>query len=159
VQKGSIVNSTRTRSSIVLIDRHETDRNYFAGRLRLSFPDHSIIEAGTGQAGLLVCQSEPVDCVILELDLSDLSGFQVLITLVPVTRRPMLPVIVLTRLAQPGLLDLALRNGAQAAFRKSLMSGDLLEQTVLKAMAMTPLTRKDTLWDDWLGSRQPRRDS
>lgn len=48
--------------------------------------------------------------------------------LVPRTFRPEIAVIILTRLPNPFLLDLAIKNGAQAALQKTVGSGDLLEQ-------------------------------
>jgi hypothetical protein len=53
-------------------------------------------------------------------------------------------VIVLTRLANPFLLQLAVKNGAQAAFHKPLASGDILDRAILKAIATV---RKEKLRD------------
>jgi DNA-binding NarL/FixJ family response regulator len=72
---------------------------------------------------------------VLEIDLPDMSGFEVLAKLVPRTYRPEIAVIVLTRLPNQFLLDLAIKNGAQAALRKRLGSSDLLEQSIVKAVA------------------------
>jgi len=63
-----------------------------------------------------------------------MSGFEVLAKLVQRTYRPEIAVIVLTRLPNQFLLDLALKNGAQAAFHKTVGSGDLLEQAIRKAI-------------------------
>jgi DNA-binding NarL/FixJ family response regulator len=79
---------------------------------------------------------------VLEIDLPDISGFEVLAKLVPRTYRPELAVLVVTRLPNPFLLDLAIKNGAQAALQKTVGSGDLLEDSILKAIsAVQRLTR------------------
>jgi DNA-binding NarL/FixJ family response regulator len=73
--------------------------------------------------------------VVLEIDLPDMSGFEVLAKLVPRTYRPEIAVIVLTRLPNRFLLDLAMKNGARAAFQKTVGIGDLLEESILKAIS------------------------
>jgi CheY-like chemotaxis protein len=76
-------------------------------------PDYLILEAKDGASGLeLYRESERVDCVVLELDLPDRSGFEVLVDLVPRIRRPKIAVIVLTRLPNRGMWELAKQNGA-----------------------------------------------
>ena len=130
-------------TSVLFIDGHDQDRWYYAHRLKLTSPDYVILEAATGQAGINLCSSRSIDCVILEIDLPDMSGFEVLAKLVPIANRPELPVIMLTRLSNPDLLDLARQNGAQAGMRKLSTSGDILAQTILKAIATVPRDRKE----------------
>jgi PleD family two-component response regulator len=76
-----------------------------------------------------------MDCVMLEIDLPDMSGFEVLAKLVPRPHRPEIAVIVLTRLSNKFLLDLAIKNGAQAAFHKTVGIGELLERSILDAIS------------------------
>ena len=128
--------------AILFIDGNHQDRWYYAHRLKLTSPDYVIFEAATGQTGLDLCRSHSIDCVILEIDLSDMSGFEVLAKLVPIAKKPEIPVIVLTRLSNPDLLDVARQNGAQVGLRKLGMSVDILDQTVVKAIATVPRDRK-----------------
>jgi DNA-binding NarL/FixJ family response regulator len=121
--------------SILLIDENPQDREYYAQRLQISSPDYDVVQAATGRSGLDLCSRQPFECVILEIDLPDMSGFEVLAKLVPRARHPEIAVIVLTRLPNQFLLELALKNGAQAAFCKTMTSGDILEKTVLKALS------------------------
>jgi DNA-binding NarL/FixJ family response regulator len=123
--------------SILLIDGHDKDRTYYAHRLKVSSPDHTIFEAATGEAGLAL-YSQSIDCVILELGLPDMSGFDVLCRLVPIGRRPEVPVIVLTTFTHGPLLKVAGMNGAFAVLQKHTTSGDELDQVVRKAMATIP---------------------
>jgi PAS domain S-box-containing protein len=122
-------------TAILLIDGHDKDRQYYAQRLKQGCPDFLIFEAASGQAGLEIHKSHSIDCVILELGLPDMSGFEVLVKLVPTARRPDIPVIVLTEFSNQALLELATKNGAQVTLQKDTMSGDLLERAVLKALA------------------------
>jgi len=108
----------------LLIDGNHRDRQYYAERLRRSLPDSVVIQATTGQSGLVICNTQAVDCVVLELDLPDMSGFEVLLKLVPRVYRPEIAVIILTSFSNPQLLEAAIRNGAQASLRKDVASWD-----------------------------------
>jgi DNA-binding NarL/FixJ family response regulator len=123
---------------ILLIDDHHKDRHYYAHRLKVSSPDFVIFEAATGQAGLDLFTAYPIDCVILELALPDISGFVVLAKLVPIARRPQVPVVVLTEFSNQGLLEVAVTNGAFVSLPKITTSGATLDQVVHKAVATIP---------------------
>ena len=122
-------------TTILLIDGDHQDRDYYIQRLRASSPDYDVVQADTGQSGLNLCARQPIDCVVLEIDLPDMSGFEVLAKLVPRVYHPEIAIVVLTRLANHFLLELALKNGAQAAFHKPLASGDTLDTAILKAIS------------------------
>ncbi len=123
---------------VLLVDPHDGDREYYAQRLRRSSPDYVILEAITGHAGLGLCKTHPIDCVVLEIALPDMSGFEVLLKLVPIAERPEIPVVVLTQLDHTAFLELAVKNGACKALQKDGTSGDLLDQTIAKAIAIVP---------------------
>jgi DNA-binding NarL/FixJ family response regulator len=123
-------------TTILLIDDDHHYRDYNAQRLHASSLNYDVVQAATGRSGLDICARQPIDCVVLEIDLPDMSGFEVLAKLVTRTYRPEIPVIVLTRFPNQFLLDLAIKNGAQAAFQKMAGSGDLLEQSIRKAISI-----------------------
>ena len=100
-----------TRTTVLFIDPHKEDREYWTQHLNISSPEYFVLEAETGKAGLLICRLQRVDCVLVELSLPDMSGFQVVITLVPQVRHPEIAVIVLTRHALFPMGDLAMKNG------------------------------------------------
>jgi len=133
----------QTSSTILVIDHHDDDRQYWVQRLRISLPDDLVLEASTGKAGLAICRSERVECVISELTLPDMSGFEVLLQLVPQPRHPETAFIFLTRLTLSPMKHLALNNGAQAYLVKSHSSCDELEGTIHKALASVAPTRKE----------------
>lgn len=129
------------RLSVLLIDSRDTDRNYYADRLKQCSPDYVIFHAPSGKAGITVCETVEIDCIVLEIDLADMSGFEVLVQLVP-TRPPKVAVIVLTHLANPFLLELAVKYGAMDAFYKSSTPGDVLDKTILQAVSGFPRDHK-----------------
>ena len=135
--------SIPSSTTILFIDGHDHDRQYWVKRLTISSPDWVILEAGTGAAGLSICQSQHIDCVVTELALSDMSGFKVLIDLVPRILHPRIAVIILSRLNFQTLAELALLNGAQTYLVKSRISGDELDRAIRKALATVAPTRKE----------------
>jgi DNA-binding NarL/FixJ family response regulator len=72
-----------------------------------------------------------------------MSGFQVLLQLVPYARYPEIAVVMLSRLSFPQLAELAIKNGAQAYLVKSRISGDDLDRAIHKALVTVPPTRKE----------------
>ena len=130
-------------TTILFIDHHDDDRQYWVQRLRISLPDYVVLEASTGKAGLAICRSQRVECVISELSLPDMSGFEVLLALVPKPRHPEVAFIFLTRLILSPMRHLALNNGAHAYLVKSHSSGDELNITIHKALAHVAPTRKE----------------
>jgi DNA-binding NarL/FixJ family response regulator len=124
--------------SILVIDGNEKDRQYYAQWLRFLCSNCLILEAANGRTGLALSQSQAIDCVVLELGLPDMSGFEVLGRLVPVDRDPEVPVIVLTGFSNQPLLEVTARNGAYATLQKTLTDGDDLVRIVLKALSNGP---------------------
>jgi CheY-like chemotaxis protein len=132
-------------TTILFIDSHDEDRQYWVQRLRTSSPDYVILEASNGAAGLGICDTVRVDCVISELSFPDMSGFEVLLKLVPKPRHPEIAFIFLTRLLLAPMKDFALKNGAQAYLVKSRSFSDDLDVTVHKALVNVALTLKEAL--------------
>ena len=125
---------------VLLIDRDDHERRYYAQHLRQR---HFVVqEAANGRTAFDVFKSSPVDCVVLEIDLPDMSGFEILTKLVPAASSPEIPVIVLSHIMSESLFDLAVKNGAQFAMRKSMTSPDLLESNIQRAISAVPTERK-----------------
>ena len=128
-------NSELPTTSVLFIDESKDQRAYWADQLKRCSPDYEIIEAADGQSGLNIYRSRRIDCVVLELELPDLSGFEVLMTLVPQASKPRIAVIVLSKLTYRGLWELAKNNGAYVCFAKQHTSGEDLDKTIQRAIA------------------------
>lgn len=126
--------------SILIIEDNDKVRRYYAEHL--ISPHHVIFEAATGQAGLDLYRSQPIDCVVLDLSLPDMSGFELLPKLVPVAAQPPVPVVILTSLESGALLEVAKLNGAFAGLQKDTTSGDDLAHVVVRAMSAIPVEKK-----------------
>lgn|SRR5688572_18063096 len=121
-------------TTILLIDGNTQEREYYAHYLHAASATYEVAQAAMGGSGLDLCARQPIDCVVLEIDLPDMSGFEALARLVPRTYHPEIAVIVLTRLSNPFLLELAIKNGALGAFHKKTVSGDILDKTIRNAI-------------------------
>ena len=91
--------------AILVIDAHDSDRLDYAECLKVRSPEYAVFQTINGQAGLDLCNAHPMDCVVLELELPDMSGFNVLAKLNSLGRWPDMAVIILTRLDNQVLLE------------------------------------------------------
>lgn len=126
---------SRSLTTVLLIDSYKEDRENWVQRLSNSSPDYVVLEADTGASGLAICHSQRVDCVITELTLPDMSGFEVLADLIPLVSHPHIAVIMFSRITLPSIAALALSSGAQAYLIKSYIDGDCLNRAIYKAVA------------------------
>jgi DNA-binding NarL/FixJ family response regulator len=125
----------RFARTVLIVDAFKEDREYWAQRLHISSPNYVVLEADSGAAALAVCQSQRVDCVILEMNLPDMAGFGLLIKLVGNVCHPEIAVIMLSRVDLAPIAELATDNGAQAFLVKSRASGDQLNMVIHHAIA------------------------
>jgi len=123
-------------TSVLLIDGSQDERAYWADQLKGCSLQYEIVEASDGQSGLNVYRSRQIDCVVLELALPDHSGFETLVELVPMARRPQVAVIVLTNMTHRGVWELVRQNGAYACLVKKFTSGDDLDRAIQRAVAL-----------------------
>ena len=129
-------------ATILLIDDNEEDLKYWADSLRRAPSGYTVLESSSPAAGLDVCASRPIDCVVLDLDMPE-SGFHALLKLVPNRERPRVPVIVLTHLPHPNLFEMAKHNGAQACLLKQKTSAHDLDVAIQQAMAAVKVAQSD----------------
>ena len=102
-----------------------------------------MLEVRDGQSGLELFRSRRIDCIITELYLPDMSGYEFLIKVVPDANKPTIAVVMLTRTVWKTLKDIALQHGAQAFLVKRFTAGDELVTVIQKAIATVEPTRKD----------------
>jgi len=123
-------------TTVVLIDPNNEERQYYSERLKIPSKDYYILEANNAERGLAICSTERIDCVVTELHLPDMSGFQVLIRLNPIVHRSLhTPVIALSHFMLPSIIEAAKKLGAQSYLIKSQASGDDLDRAIQKAIA------------------------
>ena len=122
------------RMTILLIDDDRKDRTYWASALRNCSQHYTVLEADSGESGFDLFRRHTVKCVVLDLDMPE-SGFFTLLHFIPDCERPQVAVVILTKLMQPTLLNLAKNNGAYACLVKDLCSPEDLAMTIQQAIA------------------------
>ena len=131
-------------TTILLIDPNNEDRRYYSERLKISSKGYTVLEASNAERGLAICRAEQIDCVVTELHLPDMSGFQVLIRLNPIVHHSLhTPVIALSHFILPSIIEAATKLGAQSYLIKSHASCDDLDLAIQKAIARVEVARKD----------------
>ena len=127
------VSSSRP-ATVLMIDDNPEELESWSKRLA-EYPSHySMLKAQTVKDGLEVCQDQNVDCVVLDLDMGDSSGFEVLLHLIPERKRPQMATVVLTHLQNPILRDTVLYHGAQAYLVKQGTSAQDLDHAIQQAI-------------------------
>jgi CheY-like chemotaxis protein len=117
-----------------MIDDNAEDLEAWSKLLAESSSRYVILTAQTVRTGLAFCRDQKVDCVVLDLDMDDSSGFEVLLSLIPDPKRPPIAVVVLTRLTNPTMHDTVLHHGAQACLVKRRTSAIDLREAIEKAI-------------------------
>jgi DNA-binding NarL/FixJ family response regulator len=120
--------------TVLFVDSKIEERQWFANELYRCSSDYHIFQAADGRSALQLYQRHRIDCVVLELTLSDVSSFEVLVKLVPRVNVPDVAVIVLTTISFEPALELVRRNGAQACLVKSQTSVEQLDTSIRKAI-------------------------
>jgi HAMP domain-containing protein/CheY-like chemotaxis protein/signal transduction histidine kinase len=98
----------------------------------LGHDDIEIVGAGTGSEALSILRKEPCDCVVLDLRLPDMSGFEVLEELRADTKLSDVPVVVFTGRELSAEEDAQLHTMARSIVVKGVESPErLLDETAL----------------------------
>lgn len=127
---------TREIKSLLVVE-DEVNLRWSMKKL-LEGDDVFIVEAGTGQAALTALQTQPVDCMILDLSLPDMSGFELLRQMNTAENTPRCPVIIYTgqALTEEENLELMKYTDAAAQPPRVIIKGvrspeRLLDETAL----------------------------
>ena len=90
-------------TTVLFIDDNDEDLKYWCEGLKnYSSHNYTVLDAPSGEAGLELCRSQRIDCVVLDLDMPE-SGFYVLFDLVRDRTRPQIAVVILSHLLLPQL--------------------------------------------------------
>jgi PleD family two-component response regulator len=130
---------------LLIIDANKAARAFYANGLNRCAPGYLIIEAGDEQTARQISGCMRVDCVVLELALSDKLGLELLQHFGRIASRSNVPVIVLTMIKDPGVLALAKQSGAQACLDKAHTTPEDLDRAIQRAIAFVGQMPKE----DW----------
>jgi CheY-like chemotaxis protein len=118
------------RKRLLLVEDDEAERQGVSELLASA--DIEITAAATGAAALLLMREEPIDCVVLDLKLPDMSGFEILEQIRDDADLRDLPVVVFTGRELSADEDARLRTMARSVVVKGVESPErLLDETAL----------------------------
>lgn len=133
---------------ILIVDDHAIVR---AGlrRLLLGMFDGEVYEAATGRDALALARTRPLDLLLMDMNLPEMGGLELLSRLAAVT--PDIPVLVLSMHAEPLYVTRAMEAGARgyasknippdelvAAIRQVAAGGRYIERELAQAMVLSP---------------------
>jgi CheY-like chemotaxis protein len=135
------------RKRLLLVEDDEAERKGVSELLGSS--DIEITAAETGEAALSLLRETPIDCVVLDLKLPDMSGFEVLENIRDDAALCDVPVVVFTGRELSADEDARLRTMARSVVVKGVESPErLLDETSLflhRVVADLPLAKQNML--------------
>jgi len=123
------------RYCVLIIDDNPDDRELYTRLLRRD-PDHQyeVLTAETGTTGIAVCRERTPDCVLLDYNLPDADGLDILADLVRDPSLPHRPVVMMTGQGNYETDIEAIKVGAQDYLEKNGITGPLLWRTIRHAI-------------------------
>jgi PAS domain S-box-containing protein len=125
---------------ILLIDDDPVDREILRYHLQDGGSDFEYQTADSGRKGLELIRSWKPDCVLLDLNLPDLQGVDVLRGALNESRS--LPIIVITAHGSEQIAVEAMRNGAADYLVKGTLNGNALSHSIDQVLERDALRRK-----------------
>ena len=128
--------------NILIIDDDEADRALY--KTFLDSPDiegsYIFYEAATGQEGLDLFEKNAPDCVLLDYNMPDMSGLDVLKRLAKTTS--ILPVVMLTGEGNEKIAADTIKGGAQDYMSKNTITPEALQRTISNTISRAILLEK-----------------
>jgi CheY-like chemotaxis protein len=121
--------------AFLIIDGDDVARRRSVELVKQLSPDYEVFEAADGRSALARCHTRTFGCIFLELNLPDMSGFEVLGQLVPNACHPTIPVIILTKCSSECLMMASIMHGARAWLQKSDVCSEHLGAVITNAIA------------------------
>ena len=115
--------------TLLIIDDSSADRTVYRRHLLQDpYQDYNVVEASYGREGLDICHRSSVDAILLDFQLPDVSGLQVL----DVVREqyPHIAVVMLTAHGDEQVAVQAMKAGAQDYLVKDQLQKDTLQHTI-----------------------------
>lgn len=125
---------------LLLIDDNLPDRVRYRRMLQRDNAAYEIVEAEDGAGGLAALQEGRFDCVLLDQELPDIQGLDVLVDIRALPEPP--PVVMLTGEEDAAVSIDALRRGASDYLMKRRIDEDRLQRALLGAMERHRLERQ-----------------
>lgn len=134
---------TRQQRTVLIVDDFPQDRETYR-RYLLADPefDYTILEAESGEAGLVLCQKGHIDVILLEFKLPDLDGLEFLAELKAQANGNCPPVVMVTGQGNEVVAVKAIKRGAEDYLVKGKTTPEELQQAVRCAIENSQLRRQ-----------------
>ena len=132
-----------THHTVLFIDNQSEDLGSWSNRLQKCSSRYAVVTLSSAEGALVLLRHQRVDCVVLDLDVPQSSGFELLLALIPDRQHHRIPVIVFTHLQNPALHRMTLENGAHACLVKEATSVQDLDNVIQHAIVMLPANMND----------------
>src|SRR5687768_16737515 len=127
--------------NVLIIDDNEDDRFMYERTLKgAQAQQFNVIHAETGEEGLALLESNPIDCILLDYSLPGKNGVHILRTIR--ANYPYLPVVMLTGQGNEGVAVEVMKSGAQDYIIKDNINKESLYRTVSRAMAQCHMMQR-----------------
>ncbi len=137
----------KKKISLLLIDDSPEDRFIYINYLKKNNEFSFIVEeSASGEEGLEICRSHKPDCLLLDYNLPDMDGLEVLSGLSPIR----FPVIMLTGQGSQQVAVKALKSGAHDYLIKNEITPSLLTQTILSAIKIFKIEKEKQAFSEEL---------
>ena len=126
---------------LLLVDDDDVDRKAVSRALSPFRLKYELHQARDGRSGVALARSKAFDCIVLDYNLPDMTGIELLDQLRN-DEGVVAPVIILTGSGNEDVAVEAMKHGAQDYLRKSLLQPEMLSRAVDNAIAKTSLQNK-----------------
>jgi diguanylate cyclase (GGDEF)-like protein len=127
--------------TLLVIDDDEVDRKTVSRALKTLGTSYELLEARDGRHGLELARSRRIDCILVDYNLPDMNGLEVLAELrdhLGVTA----PVVMLTGSGNESIAVEAMKGGAHDYVSKAKIGPEALSRAVVNAIEKNALQRK-----------------
>lgn len=137
--------------TVLIVDDSQEDRFIFRRFLTRNLDFHyHVLEAARGDQALTLCQTTTFDCILLDYQLSDMNGLELLETLVAATHPRIYPVVMLTGAGNTTLAVQAMKSGAHDYLTKDRATPEQLQRAINNAIEKVALLRELEQQREWL---------
>ncbi|MEZ4728113.1 MAG: response regulator [Caldilineaceae bacterium] len=136
--------------TILLVDDSREDRFIYRRFLtREPTIAHTVLEADRGDRALAICRGAAPDCILLDYQLPDMNGLELLQALVAAAHPTIFPVVMLTGAGDMALAVEAMKNGAHDYLSKDQATPEQLQRAINNAMEKVALQREVAQQREW----------
>jgi len=126
--------------TLLLIDDDDVDRKAVSRALRSFRSHYDLQEAPDARSGILLARSQSFDCILLDYNLPDMNGFDLIDELR--AAGILTPIVVLTGSGNEAVAVDAMKRGAHDYLRKSHLGPEMLTRAIDNAIDKGSLQRK-----------------